>query len=118
MGNTSVEAREQRQDCVEDRRNCMEPPKEPPLRFPDFIDERQERIYKRLCNRISEGTASFYRDVCRLRNNAYLFDSTTHLVAHLLRDVESALRDVVLPDGYQPPVSSPIPRDAQRAHRK
>src|SRR6266700_89766 len=86
----------------------MEPPKEPSFRSTDFTNARQERIYLRLSKRISEGTASFYRDACRLRNNIHLFDSTTHLIAHLLRDVESALRDVVLPNGYQPPVSSPI----------
>ncbi len=86
----------------------MEPPKEPTFQLSDFIDARQERIYRRLATRISEGTASFYRDVCRLRNNSYLFNSTTHLTAHLLRDIESALRDVVLPHEYQPPASSPI----------
>src|SRR6266516_3025421 len=86
----------------------MEPPNKPSFRLSDFSDARQERIYQRLSKRISEGTAAFYRDTCRLRGNPYLFDSTTHLAAHLLRDVESAVRDVVLPNEYQPQVSSPI----------
>lgn len=86
----------------------MELPKERSFDISDFIDARQERIYLRLSKRISEGIASFYRDACRLRSNAPLFASTTHLIAHLLREVESALRDVVLPNTYKPTASSPI----------
>lgn len=41
------------------------------------------------------GPASFYCDVCRILSAEPPLDATTHLVAHLLREIESALRDVL-----------------------
>ena len=71
-----------------------------------FGDERQGRIYGRL-RLIGEGPASFFRDACQFMNSPAKFQSTTHLVGHLMREVESALRDVLEPhntDG-SPPVA-------------
>jgi hypothetical protein len=61
-----------------------------------FDDPRQERIYRQLLL-VGGGPASFYRDACQLMAGKPLLDSTTHLVAHLVRDIESALRDVLEP---------------------
>lgn len=41
------------------------------------------------------GPAAFYRDACQLIDSPDLLVSTTHIVSHLLREIESALRDVL-----------------------
>ncbi|MGH7392664.1 MAG: hypothetical protein ACREM3_24875 [Candidatus Rokuibacteriota bacterium] len=76
-----------------------QPPKTPPAYR--FNDPRQERIHRRLLL-VGSGPAAFYRDVCRLMAGP-LVDATTHLVAHLLREIESAIRDVLLPRGHVEP---------------
>lgn len=55
---------------------------------------RQKRIYKRL-PLIGPGPAAFYLDACRLMGGSTGLESATHLVAHLFREIESALRDVL-----------------------
>ena len=62
-----------------------------------FDDPRQARIFERLKRLVGEGPAAFYRDACRLMTEENDYESTTHLVAHLLREIESALRDVLEP---------------------
>jgi hypothetical protein len=57
-------------------------------------DPRQARIYRRLAL-VGPGAASFYLDACRLLVLDPPLISTTHLVAHLLREIESSLRDVL-----------------------
>ena len=59
-----------------------------------FDDPRQERIYRRL-QLVGEGPTAFYRDACRLMREEPPLASTTHLVAHLLREIESGLRDIL-----------------------
>jgi len=59
-----------------------------------LTDPRQVRIYNRLLL-VGPGPAAFYKDACRLVSEFPLLESTTHLVAHLLREIESALRDVL-----------------------
>lgn len=71
-------------------RNAPDPP---PFRF---VDPRQARIYRRL-QLVGSGPASFYLDACRLMAADPPVLSTTHLVAHCLREIESALRDVLEP---------------------
>jgi hypothetical protein len=46
---------------------------------------------------IGPGPAAFFRDACRLMDlrSGVSLVATTHLVSHLLRDLESALRDVL-----------------------
>ncbi len=70
-------------------------PKEPTIKPFRFEDPRQERIYQKLLRLISPGQAAFYRDACRHMTEVPPFETTTHQVAHLLREVESALRDVL-----------------------
>jgi len=77
-----------------------QPPKTPPAYR--FNDPRQERIYRRLLL-VGPGPTAFYRDVCRLMAAGPVVDATTHLVAHLLREIESAIRDVLLPRGHVAP---------------
>lgn len=60
-----------------------------------FIDPRQRRIYRRLLL-IGPGAAAFYQDACRLMKGSVIA-STTHLVSHLLREIESSLRNVLKP---------------------
>jgi hypothetical protein len=60
-----------------------------------FSDQRQARIYRRLLL-IGPGAAAFYQDACRLMKDSVVL-STTHLVSHLLREIESSLRNVLKP---------------------
>lgn len=66
-----------------------------------FRDARQERIYRRL-RLIGEGPAAFYRDACRLMEESASLESTSHLVGHLLREVEDAVRAVLQPQPNGP----------------
>jgi hypothetical protein len=59
-----------------------------------FSNPRQSRIHRRLLL-VGPGAASFYLDACRLMAIEPPFEATTHLVAHLLRETESSLRDVL-----------------------
>lgn len=59
-----------------------------------FSSSRQDRISKRLAL-VGPGPASFYKDACRLMTEQPPFASTTHLVGHLLREIESGLREVL-----------------------
>jgi hypothetical protein len=59
-----------------------------------FGDPRQERIY-RLLGLIGPGPAAFYRDACWMMIEENLLASKTHLVSHLLREIESSIRDVL-----------------------
>ncbi len=67
-----------------------------------FSDPRQLRIHERLM-RVGPGPASFYRDACSLMENNINLESKTHLIAHLLREIESSLRSVMKPFDYMPP---------------
>ncbi|MFA6097442.1 MAG: hypothetical protein WC788_07495 [Candidatus Paceibacterota bacterium] len=60
-----------------------------------FGDPRQKIIYDRLMRLVGPGAASFYKDACRHVQAKPSFESTAHLVAHLLREVESSLHDVL-----------------------
>ena len=60
---------------------------------------RQERVAQRLLTQVGPGPAAFFRDSCRLVSEGSAWPSATHLVAHLLREVESAVRLVLEPAG-------------------
>lgn len=62
-----------------------------PFRYP-----QQKRIYENLAL-IGSGPASFYRDACYIMENTNSFHSPSHLVGHLMREIESAIRDVLEP---------------------
>ena len=61
-----------------------------------FSDPRQERIYRRLLL-VGSGPAAFYRDACRLMASDPPLAAATHVIAHLLREIESALTKVLVP---------------------
>jgi hypothetical protein len=67
----------------------------------DRLDERQARIYRGPTDFISPGTADWFADACRLmnlgdtENSPFRFATQAHLMAHLLREVESALGRVL-----------------------
>lgn len=63
----------------------------------NFNNQQQEQIYRRLDSLVGPGSAAFYRDACRLMEMEPLLESTTHLVGHLLREIESSLRAVLKP---------------------
>ena len=64
-----------------------------PDRF-QFTSPLEERIFKRL-SLLGPGPAAFYADACRLMQQANTFATTSHLVGHLLREIESGLRVVL-----------------------
>jgi hypothetical protein len=74
----------------------MDEPNEQGFSYPCF-NERQVKIYQNLHNLIGQGSAAFYKDACRIINLNPPLESTTHIVAHLFREIESSLRDVLDP---------------------
>lgn len=91
----------------------------------DRLDERQVRIHQRLADFLSPGTATLFRDSCRLLNLAaaehppVALGTHTHLVAHLLREVESALGRVLssLPPPATPPALTDWAAEMERTVR-
>ena len=71
-----------------------------------FKDEQERRIYERMLL-VGIGPAAFYHDACRILTLDPPLMTTTHLVRHCLREIESALRDVLSPiaQHLQPPVA-------------
>ena len=65
------------------------------------LDNRQKRIYQRL-KKAGDGPAAFFLDACRLMSIAPPLETTTHLVGHCIREIESALRDLLVPLGRDP----------------
>lgn len=61
------------------------------------LNKRQAKIYQNLHNIIGQGSAAFYKDACRIINLNPPLESTTHVIAHLFREIESSLRDVLEP---------------------
>lgn len=70
-------------------------------------DPRQLRIHERLRRLVSTGAADAYYDGCRLMSGDAPLRTITHLVAHLLREVESSLRQVLLPIATDTEVLAP-----------
>jgi hypothetical protein len=61
------------------------------------LSPRQEKIAGRLLSQVGPGPAEFFREACELVREQPRRRSVTHLVAHLLREVESAVRSVLEP---------------------
>ena len=78
--------------------NSFQPPIDPGAKAESFrfVDGRQERIHKRL-GIIGSGPAEFFYDACRLMVIQPHLKSTTHLVSHLIREIESSVRAVLEP---------------------
>ena len=62
-----------------------------------FSSERQIRIFNRLNKLVSPGIAEYFRDACQLIEIQNKFTTATHLIAHLLREIESAITKVLRP---------------------
>src|SRR5699024_11480624 len=60
-----------------------------------FTDPRHERIYKKL-QFIGPGPAAFFEDALKIMfDNNYVLKSEVHLVSHIFREIESAVRDAI-----------------------
>ena len=55
----------------------------------NLSNQQQEQIYRRLNSLVGRGFAAFYQDACRLMEMEPPLESTTHLVGHLLREIET-----------------------------
>src|SRR5208283_752716 len=62
------------------------------------FSSRQERIARRLFTQIGPGPAAFFRDACSLVSGGSAWPSVTHLVGHLMREIESAVLWVLEPE--------------------
>lgn len=58
-----------------------------------FSDPNQAETHRRL-GRLGPGPASFFKDACRLMASRSM-ETTAHLVGHCLREIDSALREVL-----------------------
>jgi hypothetical protein len=68
-------------------------------------------VARRLARQIGQGPAGFFREACGLLAERPHRLSVTHLVGHLLREVESAVRDVLEP----PNAATGVKKDRHRA---
>jgi hypothetical protein len=60
-----------------------------------FRSPREARVYELLGRLISEGSAQYFADACDLLECRPPYRTTTHIIAHLLREIESGVRDVL-----------------------
>lgn len=58
------------------------------------LDSRQIALYKKILV-LGIGPAQFYRDACHILKTIPPFESSTHLIAHLLRELDSAIRGIL-----------------------
>jgi hypothetical protein len=79
---------------------------------------RQERIYHQLNNLVSHGAAEFYQDACHLMAMHPPLATTTHLVGHALREVDSSLRAVLLPLNFPEPPQCPACGTRPEGHKQ
>ena len=84
----------------------------PPLDF----TPRQERVLA-LLRLVGPGPAAFFRDALRLIRARESLEAATHLAGHCFREIESALRDVLLPDGL-PAEEAKKGRGLRDSHRR
>ena len=61
------------------------------------LSARQESIAAQLREMIGEGPAAFFSDACLILSQDPRPAAASHIVAHLLREVESAVRSVLQP---------------------
>ena len=90
-----------------------------PLTSGQAADPRRLRIRWRLGKLVGPGPTAFYRDACDLMDDPARYQSTTHLVAHLIREIESALRDVLVPlsEGSPPPAGADDSKGTGSGHK-
>src|SRR5260221_4628724 len=85
-----------------------------------FQTVQQSQLYEKLARFLGPGPAAFYLDAHRMVAEQTPYTSTTHLVAHLLREIESSLRRVLLPYNYPTPTACPRcgNRPEEEGHKK
>jgi hypothetical protein len=72
----------------------------PPLPDPDSLtdlDERERRVYGRFLNKVGDGPAAFFLDACRMMRANHRPAAASHLVGHSIREIESAVRALLVP---------------------
>jgi hypothetical protein len=79
------------------------------------LDRRQGEIH-RLLTIFGPTTAAFYADACRLMAGEPPLASTTHLVGHLLRELESAVRQILRPMIPPEQAASLLARRGEEGH--
>ena len=60
-----------------------------------LASESQRRIHDLLTRLIGVGAAEFFHDAMRIASNKERFATASHLVGHLLREMESNVREVL-----------------------
>ncbi len=73
--------------------SALQRPHNKALKYGDTLDEQ---IVRRL-ELLGPGPAAFYRDACRVMQGEVSTETGSHLVGHMLREIEGAVRDVLLP---------------------
>ena len=76
-------------------------------------DPRQRGTY-RLLQLVGGEPAAYFRDACRLMDREPRLEATTHVVAHLLREVDGSLAGVLRPTVDPARWPEPASQDAQR----
>lgn len=76
-----------------------------------FSSERQKQLYNKL-KLISPDAVAFYKNAYQLLATDPLLESTTHLVGHLFREIESSIRKVLV--GFL--VTEPRPKNSGNSH--
>jgi len=62
-----------------------------------FADPNQKLLFEELSKLVGPGPSSYFRDACFLMENPQILLSTAHIVAHLLREIESSIRSLLAP---------------------
>jgi hypothetical protein len=61
------------------------------------LTERERRVYGRFLKKVGDGPAAFFLDACKIMHSPREYAAATHLVGHAIREIESALRTVLVP---------------------
>lgn len=61
------------------------------------LDDRERRVYGRFLRKVGEGPAAFFLDACRMMRATPRPVAASHLVGHGIREIESALRALLVP---------------------
>ncbi|MEA2238082.1 MAG: hypothetical protein QOC81_2806 [Thermoanaerobaculia bacterium] len=61
------------------------------------LDEQERRIYSRFYHKVGDGPAAFFLDACRIMHATPRPVAATHLVGHCSREIESAMRALLVP---------------------
>jgi len=88
---------------------------EPPSEFA-FADPLQADIYRRLRELIGSSVSAFFKDACKLMETRETLEASSHVVAHLCREIEGSVRDVLRLHTTTRPV--PPGQEDEKKHRR